>query len=829
MFERSGVSGVTKMNGQAVSPIGGLRGMTWRKKEESRPSAVKTKARIGNWKALLLIMGIGFLLGRAVILLQLLPFTIPFLAVIFKWRRSMTLPASFALIAGSTSLSFEYAGHTTMAILLYFLLQSIMLKVDKKDLFLPVTVFTVVAATRMISLSLQQEASLYHLFTASVEGALAMIITLIFLQSVPLFFERRKHLNLRHEEVICLVILIGSLLTGTVGWLIYQLSIEHMVARYIVLIFAFTGGATIGATAGVIMGLILSLANVAHLFSMSLLAFAGLLGGLLKEGRKLATASGLLVASLLMAMYADNQAPLTITLYESLVAVGLFLVTPKKWTDRLAGFIPGTAEHAQEQQKYLRKIRDMTAGKVEQFSELFLSLSRSFSFHDKNEVQAEKDREVDLFLSTVTETTCQTCMKKHQCWAKDFEKTYSLMERIAEDCEEHGKIKDRGLAASWRTHCLIDQKVVDTVNSKLKERDGEKRIRHQLLESRRLVADQLIGVSQVMGDFAKDIQREKKVHDQQEADIKESLEDIGIDVEMVDVYGLEQGNVDIEMVLPQNNYNEAEKVVAPLLTNILNEAIVVKYTEAVSSSGPETKVLFGSTKTFVVEQGVAHTAKGGKWVSGDSFSTMEIGEGKYALAISDGMGNGRRAHIESQETIDLLKRILLSGINETVAIKSINSVLSLRSNEEVFSTLDLGMIDLQSGIVKFLKVGSTPSYIKRGDQVMSIEAGNLPIGMIREVDVDVVSEQLKAGDLLIMMSDGIYEASKMVENKDIWMKRMIREMETNDPQEVADLLMERMIRESEGEIHDDMTVLAARIDHYAPKWATIASPAQNWA
>ncbi len=35
---------------------------------------------------------------------------------------------------------------------------------------------------------------------------------------------------------------------------------------------------------------------------------------------------------------------------------------------------------------------------------------------------------------------------------------------------------------------------------------------------------------------------------------------------------------------------------------------------------------------------------------------MEIGGGKYALAISDGMGNGERAHYESKETLKLLQK-----------------------------------------------------------------------------------------------------------------------------------------------------------------------------
>ncbi|HGK0777725.1 TPA: SpoIIE family protein phosphatase, partial [Streptococcus pneumoniae] len=127
--------------------------------------------------------------------------------------------------------------------------------------------------------------------------------------------------------------------------------------------------------------------------------------------------------------------------------------------------------------------------------------------------------------------------------------------------------------------------------------------------------------------------------------------------------------------------------------------------------------------------------------------------GKYALAISDGMGNGQRAHMESKETVKLLQKILQSGIDEEIAIKSINSILSLRTTEEMFTTLDLAMVDLRDASAKFLKIGSTPSFVKRANNILKIEASNLPMGIIEDVEVDVVGEQLKTGDILIMMSD----------------------------------------------------------------------------
>ncbi|MDQ0257874.1 stage II sporulation protein E [Evansella vedderi] len=777
-----------------------------------------------SFKTTLIILILGFLLGRSVILFELVPFVIPFLAVICKWRRSYTLAAGLALIAGSATVSFVFAGFTVVAILFYLLFQGISNTFFEQQRFIPIVVLASVTVARFLGLLVTEGYSIYHLLTAAIEGGLAMIVTMIFFQSVPLILEKKKKLTLKSEEIICLVILLASLMTGTVGWLIFQLSVEQIVARYVVLIFAFVGGAAIGSTVGVVTGLILSLANVANLFYMSLLAFSGLLGGLLKEGKKISVALGLIIATLLMGMYADNQVPMQYSLYESLVAIALFMITPKKWTSELSKFIPGTMEHSQEQQQYLRKIRDVTAGKVEQFSNLFLSLSKSFSLLETGGEKSNREREVDLFLSRVTEQTCQTCMKKHHCWTKKFDETYGLMEQLMDEYEEEGEIKNRQLIANWRQHCVIDERVISIMKKELNQHYASMQLKQQLIESRRLVADQLKGVSKVMEDFAKDIQREKKAHEKQESEIMDAIQNAGIDVDNVDVYSLETGSVDIEITLPSNDYNEGEKIVAPLLSDILNETVIVKHVEPSSLTGSESRITLGSTKAFVVREGVAHAAKGGRLVSGDSYSTMELGAGKYAIAISDGMGNGTRAHIESQETIGLLKNILRSGIEETVAIKSINSILSLRSEDEVFSTLDLAMIDLQDGLVKFLKVGSIPSYVKRGDKVKAVEAGNLPIGIIQEMDVDVVTEALKAGDLLIMMSDGIYEAPTVAENKDVWLKRVIKEIETEDPQEIADILMERVIRESGNEIHDDMTVIVAKLDHHLPKWATISIP-----
>ena len=186
------------------------------------------------------------------------------------------------------------------------------------------------------------------------------------------------------------------------------------------------------------------------------------------------------------------------------------------------------------------------------------------------------------------------------------------------------------------------------------------------------------------------------------------------------------------------------------------------------------------------------------------------------------MRNGLRAREESMETLRLLKQILQTGISEQVAIKSINSILSLRTTDEIFATLDLAIINLHDATLRSLKIGSSPSFIKRGREVIQIASNNLPIGIIEHVELETVTEQLQAGDLLIMMSDGIFEGPKHVINNDLWLHRKIKDMKTDDPQEIADLLLEEVIRSEMGVIRDDMTVVVAKVKRHRPKWATFS-------
>ncbi|KAB8126449.1 stage II sporulation protein E, partial [Gracilibacillus oryzae] len=706
------------------------------------------------------------------------------------------------------------------------LLNLIVIHVKKQERLLPIVAFISTFLPRLCLYAWEGQLTYMEWTLSAVEGVLAAVLLLIFMQSLPLLSPKRYKPTLKNEEIVCFIILLASVLTGFIGLEFYGAHFEQVFARYLVLLLALIGGAAIGSTVGVVAGLILSLASIANLYQMSLLAFAGLLGGLLKDGRKLAVCIGLLISTLLISLYGENVSDIQTAFIESLFAILLFVLTPNIMIKKIARYIPGTTEHAKEQEQYLQKVRNVTAHRVERFSNVFKALSHSFQINS-NQLK-DQDIEVDYYLSNVAEKTCQTCFKKETCWVKQFDETYDLMKDVKDELE-HGNQLNKVTQFRFGEHCIKANRVIDAMKQELSFLQANQQLKKQVLESRRFVADQLRGVSDVMENFAKEILKEKENHEQQEIEIVAALKHIGIELEKLDVYSLEKGNIDIEMVILFNQYHgEAAKLIAPILSDILDETVVVATEDISPIAKGHSFFTFGSARKYTVLTGVAHAAKGGGLVSGDSYKALELGAGHYALAISDGMGNGDRAHEESTETLRLLQQILESGLHEQVAIKSINSILSLRTNEEIYATLDLAMVDLHQASVRFLKIDSAPSYVISQDSIESIESSNLPIGIIQEFDVEVVSTQLKPGDFIIMMSDGIFDGPKHIENVDVWIKRKLSELETKDPQVMADLILEEVIRTQAGEIEDDMTVLVAQIETNQPKWAAISTKDGYW-
>lgn len=786
----------------------------------------KAVQMVASRKWVLLLTFMGFLLGKAMILNELSPFAIAYFAVIAFMRRDYIIPVGAALLVSSLFAPFPVPLIVASEIAIFYLLFRGLESYDRAELsYAPTMVFTTTFMVKLFAVVIGPSFSWYAMLMLTMDSVLSFVLTLVFIQAIPIFTYRKKKFNLKNEEILCLIILLASVMTGAVGWTIQSLSVEHMLSRYLILIFALVGGAPLGASVGVITGLILSLADMSAVYQMSLLAFAGMLAGMLREGKRAAVALGMLLGSSILSIYLGGPGDVMNSLWETCAAIVLFMLTPKSMLTAISKYVPGTQDHTKSQHEYAKRIRDVTAERVTRFSQVFRQLSRSFDQMSGAGEPVQNEGGMEHFMNAVAEGTCSGCFKKAQCWDSKFIQTYKYMTDVMSSIEANPEMSGKQIPVEWNRVCAKPEEVLEVMRAQYGLHQHNMQWKRQIIDSRQLVAEQLSGVSQVMEDLAKEIQRESEEMVQQEEQIRDALESLGLSIHSIEIINLEAGNVEIEIVHAYTRgFDECRKMIAPLISDVLDEHIAVLNESMLDPRQGLATVTFGSAKTFEITTGVAAAAKGGDVMSGDSFSTVELGNGTFAVALSDGMGNGERARMESSAALNILEQLLQSGMDEKLAIKSVNSVLMLRSPEEMYATVDMALIDEYTAETTFMKIGSTPSFIKRGQEVIQVSASNLPIGIIKDIEVDLVTVQLQPGDVLIMMTDGIYDAPGYAVNKELWMKRLIQEIDSDDPQEVADCLLESVIRYQQNEIYDDMTVIVGKIEHYRPEWATLRVP-----
>ena len=222
---------------------------------------------------------------------------------------------------------------------------------------------------------------------------------------------------------------------------------------------------------------------------------------------------------------------------------------------------------------------------------------------------------------------------------------------------------------------------------------------------------------------------------------------------------------------------------------------------------------FVESQKYRVHCGVAHRAKGKRGLdTGDSYSYMELKGGQTLLALSDGMGSGTKARQESTATVELLEDFLESGFEKELAVKMINSVLVLKSSEESFSTLDICAIDLYTGEGEFIKIGAYSSFLLRDNNVTIIPSSSLPMGMLKQVDIEQSRRKLAHDDIILMVTDGVTDVdSSLSERGENWVKYFLQECPYRNPQDIADYVLEEAQRRTNDNAKDDMTVLAARV------------------
>lgn len=333
----------------------------------------------------------------------------------------------------------------------------------------------------------------------------------------------------------------------------------------------------------------------------------------------------------------------------------------------------------------------------------------------------------------------------------------------------------------------------------------------KLYESKGLLAEHLREMSSIMSDVARATYRYRPLSERKYRQISRYLKESGILLKKFLV--LENGDGHIELSLTMKTQLRESIIiedVADLLSVAMNIRIRPSKNEPLFMAKEWRAYHFIEEPEFHILTGVAKAVKEMEKVSGDNYSFCETESGKVAAILSDGMGSGEQACEESERVIEMAERLLEAGFRKEAAIQIINGALAAGEQEKNMSTLDICELDLYTGVCDFIKVGAVHTYIKRDNLVDKLMAGNLPLGVFQQIEPETMHRQLKDGDYVIMLSDGVLDALSQGAGEEL-MPEIISRIHHRNPTEIANQVLGYCLRQSMGQIRDDMTVLVIGI------------------
>ena len=160
------------------------------------------------------------------------------------------------------------------------------------------------------------------------------------------------------------------------------------------------------------------------------------------------------------------------------------------------------------------------------------------------------------------------------------------------------------------------------------------------------------------------------------------------------------------------------------------------------------------SEIFKANAAFAKLTKPGEVYSGDATFAFSDANGRYFAVLTDGMGSGEEAAECSAIASSLLEKLLRCNVRKSLAAEMLGDVLRKRESE-CFCTVDILETDLVSGSASFLKCGAAASYVLRRGSVHSVSACSMPVGITERVTPEEMSFTLSAGDIVIMVSDGV--------------------------------------------------------------------------
>ena len=574
--------------------------------------------------------------------------------------------------------------------------------------------------------------------------------------------------------------------------------IAHMGAIFVILLLSLTYGFGVSTPAGALFGFALSLSSAFPSQIICIYTLSSLFSGLLARYGRLVASGIFALSSLLTTLLLCPEANGILTVsYVAAACLLLFFVPERYFLQQVNTHLP------RKESASINKVRTMADSQITSTIDSINSVGTIF--HEV--VDSFSDSRFDTngaVFDTTKDAVCSKCSLFRFCWNKDKEKTLAATERMYSVLEAKGHLTKKDVPKEFSELCIRTDTFVCELNKNYESHKVTKMWAGKVLESKRLILEQFKNISMILNNLRKTISKKTDFIPDAERKIMAELSRRGISADKVTVYHNDGYSVIIDRLNCEGK-DECDTVVANAISEVLEVPVVKEDTDCKSAN---CHIVFSEKTKLCADISASRTTKQNSGGSGDTAMFFPISPGKIAIVLADGMGSGEMANFQSNVAIELTKKLLLAGFDKETCVRLINDILMTNADKDTFSTIDLCVINLYTGEAEFIKTGSANSYLSLQKNFDTVCASSLPAGLVQEIDPDISSKYITAGDFLVMATDGITDVLDTEEGNKIF--AILKDFDGTS-QELSDMILAQALALSGGVACDDMTVVACKI------------------
>jgi phosphoserine phosphatase RsbU/P len=145
-----------------------------------------------------------------------------------------------------------------------------------------------------------------------------------------------------------------------------------------------------------------------------------------------------------------------------------------------------------------------------------------------------------------------------------------------------------------------------------------------------------------------------------------------------------------------------------------------------------------------------------KEIGGDFFEAVNTPEG-LAVVLADVSGKGVSAALLASILQGMVYSQLISGMPLTEIVAAVNRFFTYKHIGEKYATMIITRLT-PDGDMEYVNCGHVPPVWICGDEVLRPAHGNLPVGLLADATYSSDRCQLRPGDRMILVTDGVTEA-----------------------------------------------------------------------